>query len=620
MSFKYFDRVLESSTTTGTGALTLGGPGVGYRSFASVYSNGDTFNYTIVDQSGPNWEVGTGSYSTSGNLLNRSAVFASSNSGSLVNFTSGALFTWVDLPAAGIVPAVTSGGSIIISTPGSGNFVVQTGDFSTTLVTFSNGGDAALNVTNAKFSAGAFLVNGSTIPVNGIYLSSANTVGISANTTDIVNVNSIGLGVGVSSPLYPLHVVSNTGSSSSSVGTVYGSFISSSISNTGGGDAQYGQYTNVSVDANVGFGNACNAYGDYINFAVTNSGMYSDVYGSFINYTGNSDGSVYGNYVNLNGSVNGASYGQYSIITASGESNTLNNYGELVIPTNNTSVSNATGFQHVLTMETNGELNNYTAFWAGNFPSTLADGANLSNYVGFSAQSPTLTGSAVIGQSFGSFMGNMGASGTTTSYGIFIDRQSDSTTNWSIYCADGFFVLNTGDTSVGVNALSTNATSSFFWLPSCPGTPTGTPANIPYSGAIALVYDTSDNLLYANNAGSWSSIGGSSGGLAWTEITTTSISAAINNGYVLNNASLVTLTLPAIAALGSIVRIAGKGAGGWTIAQNSGQTVFLGNKSSTTGASGHLDSTNRRDSIELVCVTANNDWDVISSFGNISIT
>ena len=108
-------------------------------------------------------------------------------------------------------------------------------------------------------------------------------------------------------------------------------------------------------------------------------------------------------------------------------------------------------------------------------------------------------------------------------------------------------------------------------------------------------------------------------GTPWTEVTGTSASMAVNNGYIANNAGLVTLTLPTTAALGSAIRVTGKGAGGWRIAQNSGQTIYFGS-ATTTISTGHLDSTATRDTLELVCVTANNDWNVQFSIGNISFT
>lgn len=94
---------------------------------------------------------------------------------------------------------------------------------------------------------------------------------------------------------------------------------------------------------------------------------------------------------------------------------------------------------------------------------------------------------------------------------------------------------------------------------------------------------------------------------------------AVNNGYIANNGATVQLTLPAVAVIGDMIRVTGKGAGGWQIQQNAGQTIYFASQATTTGAGGSLSSTDDRDSIELVCVTANNDWNVLSSIGNITV-
>lgn len=110
-----------------------------------------------------------------------------------------------------------------------------------------------------------------------------------------------------------------------------------------------------------------------------------------------------------------------------------------------------------------------------------------------------------------------------------------------------------------------------------------------------------------------------SSGITWSEITGTSQSMAVDNGYIANNAGLVTLTLPSTAAVGKVVRVAGKGAGGWKVAQNASGIIHFGNLSTTTGTGGSLQSSHRRDSVELVCVVANTEWVVISSIGNITV-
>jgi len=98
MSFVLKDRVKETSTTTGTGTFTLAGAATGFQSF-SVIGNGNTTFYTIVDSAAGAWEVGIGTYTSSGTLLSRDTVLESSNSGSLVNFGSGSKDVFVTYPA-----------------------------------------------------------------------------------------------------------------------------------------------------------------------------------------------------------------------------------------------------------------------------------------------------------------------------------------------------------------------------------------------------------------------------------------------------------------------------------------------------------------------------------------
>ena len=88
MAFKLADRVKESTITTGTGAVALGGAVVNFETFSANLSNGDTTYYAIVDNTNNAFEVGLGTYNSSGNTLSRS-VIASSNSNSAVNLGVG---------------------------------------------------------------------------------------------------------------------------------------------------------------------------------------------------------------------------------------------------------------------------------------------------------------------------------------------------------------------------------------------------------------------------------------------------------------------------------------------------------------------------------------------------
>ncbi len=106
----------------------------------------------------------------------------------------------------------------------------------------------------------------------------------------------------------------------------------------------------------------------------------------------------------------------------------------------------------------------------------------------------------------------------------------------------------------------------------------------------------------------------------WNVVSGTTQTMVINNGYIANNASLVTLTLPSTAAVGSEVNVVGLGAGGWKIAQNASQLIHLGDAVTTTGTGGSLASTNQYDAIHLVCVVANTTWTCVNGpQGNITV-
>ena len=92
------DRVKETTTVTGTGTATLLGASTGYQSF-SVIGDGNTTFYTISSNGGSEWEVGIGTYTSSGTTLSRTTVLESSNSGSLVSFSAGTKDVYVVYPA-----------------------------------------------------------------------------------------------------------------------------------------------------------------------------------------------------------------------------------------------------------------------------------------------------------------------------------------------------------------------------------------------------------------------------------------------------------------------------------------------------------------------------------------
>jgi hypothetical protein len=107
------------------------------------------------------------------------------------------------------------------------------------------------------------------------------------------------------------------------------------------------------------------------------------------------------------------------------------------------------------------------------------------------------------------------------------------------------------------------------------------------------------------------------GGLFWSAIPGTSQIATVNTGLIPQNGSVTTITLPTLAALGSVISVQGEGAGGWIIQAAGSQVIRIG--ASPSSAGGTISSANRYDAITLVCIIANAEWamygPVSSGFG-----
>jgi hypothetical protein len=94
------DRVRETTTTTGTGAVALGGAVSGFETFAAGIGNSNTVYYAIVHRSAAEFEVGLGTLDGDSSDLTRTTVISSSNSDSAVNFASGTKDVFCTLPAS----------------------------------------------------------------------------------------------------------------------------------------------------------------------------------------------------------------------------------------------------------------------------------------------------------------------------------------------------------------------------------------------------------------------------------------------------------------------------------------------------------------------------------------
>lgn len=135
MAHVFADRVAETSSTTGTGTLTLAGALPGFRTFAAI-GDGNTCDYLITDKTGA-WEMGKGTYTASGTTLARTSVELSTNSNAAVNFTPGPVQVAVVMPSKRIGPAfwvrLDGSGTILASHNVTSITKNATGDFTVTM-------------------------------------------------------------------------------------------------------------------------------------------------------------------------------------------------------------------------------------------------------------------------------------------------------------------------------------------------------------------------------------------------------------------------------------------------------------------------------------------------------
>ena len=125
MALVVADRVQETTSTTSTSSYVLLGAAAGYQSFGAVLANGDTTYYAITNDT--DWEVGIGTYSTTGPTLARTTIFASSSGGSAVSWGVGVKNIFISYAASKSVYLDTSGNLSVADK------IIHTGDTNTAL-------------------------------------------------------------------------------------------------------------------------------------------------------------------------------------------------------------------------------------------------------------------------------------------------------------------------------------------------------------------------------------------------------------------------------------------------------------------------------------------------------
>jgi len=396
MAFLIKDRVLETCSSPGTGAVTLLGAVTGYQSFSGAFSstNGTTTYYAIADQGGANWEVGLGTWNT-GNTFTRNTVLASSNGGSTVNFASGTQNIFCTYPSEKAIYIDSSGNTYV---PNLGATTQSTGAF--TSVT------ASADITVHGLTVG---LGGGSVSTNTV----AGTSSLQANTSGANN-TAIGYSAGYNN---------TTGARNSFSGAYAGYFNTTGTSNTSLGYSAYAANTTTATGSyNTAIGDSAliNNTTASNNTAVGYQAGYSNQTGTQLTALGYL--ALYSNTASYNVGI-GAYSGQN---TTSGNQNTF--LGRA------TGLTNITGSNNV---------------YIGDSTGYLSTGSN-NTFVGFSAGTNVTTGSK--NTIIGAYSGNQGGLDIRTSSNYIVLSDGDGNPRlWSN--GSGQFVFNGSATLSAVHSV-----------------------------------------------------------------------------------------------------------------------------------------------------------------------
>jgi hypothetical protein len=188
MALVLADRVKESTTTAGTGTVTLLGAAPGFQSFA-VVGNANTTYYTIAGQTTSEWEVGIGTYTASGTLLARTTVLSNSagTQPTALTFSAGTKDVFITYPSSKSVNLDASGNATALGTPAS---------FVGTNITGTASGLTAGNVTtNANLTGDVTSVgNATTLATVNSNVGSFTNSSITVNAKGLITAASSGAG------------------------------------------------------------------------------------------------------------------------------------------------------------------------------------------------------------------------------------------------------------------------------------------------------------------------------------------------------------------------------------------------------------------------------------------
>lgn len=382
-----------------------------------------------------------------------------------------------------------------------------------------------------------------------------------------------------------------TGGGTVALGSAITLGMANNIANTLAGYNSSGVFSDISIASNLQFSsttldlaNSVNISGSYTGASFIPNGSTAPVNGMYLNATnslGFSTNSIARAFVNSSGtlSVGNANIGSVEA-------------GGTVFP-RIYSVSTATNASSIA-------IQNFTNGTGGSqfyLTKSRSAGYNAFNLVSSGDNIGTLLFNGADGTVFQTSASILSAVDASPSAGIIPGRISFNTTNTSGALNEALRIDSAQNIVIGTAALAASATNGFLYTPSCPGIPSGTPTS--YSGRIPLLYDSSDNRLYAYNSG-------------WQNLTSSGSGGAVSSVFGRTGAVVAIVGDYGFSLISGTAAVSQGGTGATSFTAHS---VLLGEGSSavsaaTTGISGRL----------LIDQGSGNDPLFKSISGDISIT
>ena len=246
MAFAIADRVQETTTTTGTGTVVLGGAVTGYQSFA-VVGNTNTTYYTIADQNGANWEVGIGTYYSGNSSLARTTILSSSNANAAVVFTSGIKSVFITYPAEKAIYSDSSNLTTVTNFASANVFITGGTINGVAISNATYGGLGTMSTQNAN----AVTITGGSVnaTITGTLNASninSGTVGVAYGGTGVANLTAGYVVTGNNTSSVVLIAPGTSGNVLTSNGTAWYSNVSS-----GGGSTGIGNSSILALNVNI---------------------------------------------------------------------------------------------------------------------------------------------------------------------------------------------------------------------------------------------------------------------------------------------------------------------------------------------------------------------------------